>query len=78
MPKIKKGVRFTAYVPALDRNIEFEVDHISSQADFATWSATRTQGGFDVRTFNVKTRPVGDAPNLRPGMSALMNWDDIK
>lgn len=78
MPKIKMGKRFMAYVPALDEDIEFEVYYISSQADFATWSATRTQGGFDVRTFNVKTRPVSSVKDLRPGMSAIVDWDNIK
>ncbi|MCD8172146.1 MAG: HlyD family efflux transporter periplasmic adaptor subunit [Alistipes sp.] len=77
MPKIKIGLRFMAYVPALDRDVEFVVDHISSQADFATWSATRTQGGFDIRTFAVKTRPTSHVEDLRPGMSALVNWDEF-
>ncbi len=77
MPKIKIGLRFMAYVPALDRDVEFVVDHISSQADFATWSATRTQGGFDIRTFAVKTRPTSHVEDLRPGMSALVNWDEL-
>lgn len=78
MPKIAMGKRFTAYVPALDREVEFAVDYIAPQGDFATWSATRTQGGFDVRTFNVKTRPVADADGLRPGMSAIMNWNEME
>ncbi|MCC8019426.1 MAG: HlyD family efflux transporter periplasmic adaptor subunit [Rikenellaceae bacterium] len=77
MPKIKIGLRFVAYVPALDRDVEFVVDHIASQADFATWSATRTQGGFDIRTFAVKTRPTSYVEDLRPGMSALVNWDEL-
>lgn len=78
MPKIKMGKRLIAYVPALDKNVEFEVYYISSQADFATWSATRTQGGFDVRTFKVKTRPVTPVADLRPGMSAIIDWAKIK
>ena len=60
LPKITVGMKMTAYVPALDRNVEFEVTYISVQADFATWSATRTQGSFDIRTFAVKARPVTD------------------
>lgn len=78
MSKIKMGKRFTAYVPALDQDVEFEVYYIAAQADFATWSATRTQGGFDVRTFKVKTRPTANVADLRPGMSAIVNWDNIK
>ena len=60
LPKITVGMKMTAYVPALDRNVELEVTYISVQADFATWSATRTQGSFDIRTFAVKARPVTD------------------
>ncbi|MCD8072716.1 MAG: HlyD family efflux transporter periplasmic adaptor subunit [Alistipes sp.] len=77
MPRIKMGMRFVAYIPALDRDVEFYVDNISSQADFATWSATRTQGGFDIKTFAVKTRPTSYVEDLRPGMSALVNWDNL-
>lgn len=76
LPKIKLGTRMTGYVPALDRDVEFEVTHIAVQADFATWAATRTQGGFDIRTFAVKARPVTSV-ELRPGMSVLVNWDQI-
>lgn len=77
LPKIKVGTRMTAYVPALDRDVELEVSYIAVQADFATWAATRTQGGFDIRTFAVKARPTGDAGQLRPGMSVLVDWDQI-
>lgn len=78
LPKIKIGTKVVGYVPALNLNIEFKVYYIAAQADFATWSATRTQGGFDVRTFNVKARTYADVPNFRPGMSVIVNWDKIK
>ena len=64
-------------VPALDRDVEFEVTYIAPQADFATWAATRTQGGFDIRTFAIKARPTAPVENLRPGMSVLVDWDKI-
>jgi len=78
LPAIEVGTRMTGYVPALDYDVEFEVTYISVQADFATWAATRTQGGFDIRTFAVKARPVGAVMTLRPGMSVLVDWDRIK
>lgn len=78
MPSIRMGMKFMAYVPALDKEIEFVVDYIAPQGDFATWSATRTQGGFDVRTFKVKTRPTSYVEGLRPGMSAIMNLGKVK
>ena len=77
LPKIKIGDKMVAYIPALDRDIEFEIRYISVQADFATWSATRTQGSFDIRTFAVKAYPIGNAEGLRPGMSVLIDWNQL-
>ena len=77
LPGIVLGTRMTGYVPALDRDVEFEVSYIAPQADFATWAATRTQGGFDIRTFAIKAKPVSQAGNMRPGMSVLVDWDKI-
>ena len=47
LPAIRVGTRMSGYVPALGYDVEFEVTYIAVQADFATWSATRTQGGFE-------------------------------
>ena len=73
LPHFNQGTRFDAYIPALDCDITLEVTFISPQADFATWSATRAQGGFDIRTFSIKATPVIHHPRLHPGMSALVN-----
>jgi len=77
LPRIRLGTRFEGYVPALGRSVPLEVSWIAAQADFATWSATRTLGGFDIRTFAVKVRPTGEERALRPGMSVLVDWDRI-
>ena len=74
LPNVRQGVRFAGYVPALDENLWFEISYISPQAEFATWSATRTRGGFDIRTFAVKARPLEGAEGLRPGMSVVVDW----
>lgn len=78
MPRIRMGTRMVGYVPALGYDVEFEVTYIAAQADFATWSATRTQGGFDIRTFAVKARPVTKVEYMRPGMSVVVDWDKIR
>ena len=77
LPGMKIGTRMNGFVPALDRDVEFEVTYIAPQADFATWAATRTQGGFDIRTFTVKAKPVSAADGMRPGMSVLVDWEKI-
>ena len=78
LPAIRVGTRMSGYVPALGYDVEFEVTYIAMQADFATWSATRTQGGFDIRTFAVKVKPVSPVSHMRPGMSVLVDWDKIE
>ena len=77
LPHIHVGTRMKGYVPALGSDVELEVSYIAVQADFATWSATRTQGGFDIRTFAVKARPVAAAADMRPGMSVIVDWSKI-
>ena len=62
-------------IPAVDSATRtFAVYFISPLGAFATWRATRETGGFDVRTFEVRARPVEPLPALRPGMSALVDW----
>ena len=79
LPKIKVGTKMLGEIPALGCTAEFEVSYIAVQADFATWNATRTQGGFDIRTFAVKAKPAaGTLEGLRPGMSVLVNWSELE
>ena len=59
------------YIPALDHRAEFEIYYISSEADFATWSATRARGGFDIRSFEVRARLV-EPIDILPGMSIIV------
>lgn len=39
---------------------------------YAAWKATKTTGQFDLKTFEVKAKPVQPVENLRPGMSAII------
>lgn len=78
LPKIQMDKQIEAYIPALDKSVALKVTYIAVQADFATWNATRTQGGFDIRTFAVKMKPVDTLAGLRPGMSAIVNWSSIE
>lgn len=69
------GVILHGDVPALALDgVAFRVVAISPQGEFATWRATRQSGGYDVRSFRVKARPVRSIPGLRPGMSVLFDW----
>ena len=73
LPGIEMGTVLTGRVPALaNREVALRIDYIAAQADFATWRATATQGGFDLKTFEVRGRPAALIPGLRPGMSVLV------
>lgn len=79
MPGIRPGRRFSGQLPALGmRSVEFEVHYIAPMADFATWRSSRDLGGFDLRTFEVRARPVEGVPDLRPGMSVLVYERNLK
>ncbi|MBR6655665.1 MAG: efflux RND transporter periplasmic adaptor subunit [Alistipes sp.] len=71
LPQLSVGDRFEAEVPALGRRVEFEVEAISVEANFATQSATSARGDFDIRTFEVMMRPLADE-ELRAGMSVII------
>ncbi len=68
------GSILRGHVPALGRDAAFRVYLISPRGDFATWRATREASGYDVRTFEVRMRPVARIAGLRPGMSVLFDW----
>jgi HlyD family secretion protein len=72
---IKVGDRFDVRVPALgDRAITVEVKLIATKGEYASWRATRATGDFDLRTFSIRAYPVDKVPELRPGMSAYLEW----
>ena len=69
---LKKGDTFTAYLPAFDKEIEMKVSSIKDQGSYATWKATKSNGQFDMKTFEVKARPIKKFDGLRPGMSVIV------
>lgn len=74
MPEIKKGTQLKAEIPALGRkDVAFEVYFINARGEYATWRATRQSTGFDLKTFEVRARPVSAVPDLRPGMSVIVH-----
>lgn len=68
----EKGTQFEAYLPALDKNVTFEVSHIAVMGDFATWRSTDAAQGFDLRTFEIEARPVDNQDTLLMGMSLVV------
>jgi len=69
----KKGAIFSALIPALgEATHKFKVSYVSVMGDFATWRATDSSKGFDMRTFEVEARPLQPIENIRVGMSVLV------
>jgi len=72
---LKVGDRFDVRIPALDdRLVAVEVKLIATKGEYASWRATRASGDFDLRTFSIRAYPVQPVPELRPGMSAYLDW----
>jgi HlyD family secretion protein len=72
---LKIGDRFDVRIPALDdRRVTVEVKLVATKGEYASWRATRASGDFDLRTFSIRAYPVQPVPELRPGMSAYLDW----
>ncbi len=78
LAKIRMGSVITAKFPALENKVvELKVDYIKALGDYATWRATKTAGDFDMKTFEVHARPISPVEGLRPGMTALVDWEKV-
>lgn len=69
---MKVGSEFTAYVPAFKKDVKMKVYYLKDQGSYAVWKATKANGQYDLRTFEVKARPVEKLDGLRPGMSLII------
>lgn len=66
------GSTITAFVPAFNKDIKMKVYYIKDQGSYATWKATKANGQYDLKTFEVKARPIKPFEGLRPGMSLIL------
>ena len=66
------GKTFTAFVPAFNKEIQMKVYYMKDQGSYAVWKATKANGQYDLKTFEVKARPVEKMEGLRPGMSLII------
>ena len=66
------GTEFTAFVPAFNKDIKMKVYYLKDQGSYAVWKATKANGQYDLKTFEVKARPVEQLEGLRPGMSLVV------
>ena len=69
---MKVGDTFTAFVPAFNKDIQLKVFSLKDEGSYAVWRATKANGQYDLKTFEVKARPVEKFEGLRPGMSLVI------
>ena len=69
---MKVGGIVTAFVPAFKKEIRMKVFYIKDQGSYAVWKATKSNGQYDLKTFEVKARPMDKLEGLRPGMSLIL------
>jgi len=75
---MRMGEVFPISIPALgNKEFEVEISYISALGDYATWKSTSASGGYDLKTFEVRARPVEKIEGLRPGMSVLLSLEDL-
>ncbi len=60
-------------IPALGKQtFEAKVTFVKAMASYATWRSTKVSGQYDAKTFEVRAKPVNNIPELRPGMTAII------
>lgn len=69
---MKVGDIITAYSPAFNRDLKMKVYYIKDEGSYAVWKATKSNGQYDMKTFEVKARPIKPFEGLRPGMSLIV------
>ncbi len=68
---MKVGDTFKAFLPAFQKEIELKVTNVKDQGSYAAWKATKTNGQYDLKTFEVKAKPTAPFEGLRPGMTLV-------
>lgn len=69
---LKVGDTFTAFSPAFNKELKLKVFEIKDEGSYAVWKATKSNGQYDLKTFEVKARPINPFDGLRPGMSLIV------
>lgn len=73
---LKTGDTFTAFSPAFNKELKMKVYEIKDEGSYAVWKATKSNGQYDLKTFEVKARPINKFDGLRPGMSLIVKGEE--
>ena len=70
---VQIGTELNAFIPALgDRAVKLKVYYMKDRGTYAAWKATKTNGQYDAKTFEVRALATEAIPDLRPGMSVIL------
>ena len=70
---INTGATVQVRIPALgEQTYTCNVRKVQAMASYATWRATKTNGQYDVKSFDVKAVPQEKIEGLKPGMTAII------
>lgn len=74
LPGLKADTETQVYLPALDKHVTVRITKIKDVGSFAVWKATKALDKFDLKTFEVKARPLkpSETEGIRSGMSAII------
>ncbi|QIK54223.1 HlyD family efflux transporter periplasmic adaptor subunit [Dysgonomonas sp. HDW5A] len=68
----KIGQTLTAFVPAINKEVKLKVYYMKDLGSYAAWKATKTTGGYDRKTFEIRGHFVENQPDILPGMSLII------
>lgn len=72
LPGLETGKEVNVYMPALNKTVKARITLIKDVGSFAVWKATKALDKYDLKTFEVKARPIENAQGVKAGMSAVL------
>lgn len=69
---LRVGDTLRAWMPAFGKEVTLRVYYMKDQGSYAVWKATKANGDYDLKTFEVRARPTKQIDGLRPGMSLVV------
>ena len=70
---LKVGDQVTVFIPSLDKETKMEIYYLKDQGSYAVWKATKANGQYDQKTFEMKVKPTEKIDGLLPGMSLILS-----
>ena len=69
---IEPGKEIKVYSEAFNQTYPMRVYYMKVQGEYTTWKATKAGEGHALNTFEVRARPIGKCPDMRPGMTITL------